>query len=719
MIDLEADVVVMGAGPAGVCAAVAAARLGSKVILAGDRPVLGGNSSSEIRVWTRGATGAGNIFAEEMGTWGDFKMRNLYTNALGNPVLWDEVLLEAVLKEQNLKLLLNTHITDVEMSEDHEIKGVSGFQLSSEKRFRLRGKMFLDCTGDATIGAQAGINYRVGKESRDEYHEEFAPEHQEKSTLGSTIFYYTHIADHKVDFVPPDYAYSLERVEAMLGKGGRIVSETHNGCDYWWFEYGGTLDTIADAQEIALELKRFVMGVWNYIKNSGKYSADNLTLEWIGNIPGKRESRRMMTDYILTQNDILNETEFEDGAFYGGWYLDFHPSAGIFTSEEFCTQIPVKVYSVPLRCLYSSKVKNLVFAGRDIGATHAAFASTRIMNTCALSGQAAGTLASICASYATAPADMDDELIQTVRQTLLKEDMLVLGCRNSDTNDKAKTARITASSVAHGECTNEDGSFKLDDGGYLVIPSSISKIELLFNAPRSIHLEVAYHTSSIPSRMQYGKPQGTIPINLEAGKHWTSISLPEVDNKRFITLKFDSLQGIELITTADSRTGILGGHYDLPDYWFPCFKADVTKLFSAENVANGFSRPYNEPNLWISGSEEAPELLFEWETPQTIRELRLYLNSDLARELTSSRATEWNDHHKFMSRSGMPPQLVKDYAVYAQTAAGWQLIAVENNNWKRHSVVKLDEPIDTTALKFVFISTYGAPRAEVFEIRIY
>ncbi len=720
MIDLEADVVVVGAGPAGVCAAVAAARLGSKVILTGDRPVLGGNSSSEIRVWTRGATGAGNIFAEEMGTWGDFKMRNLYTNVLGNPVLWDEVLLEAVLKEPNLKLLLNTHITNIEMCSENEIKAASGFQLSSEKKFRLRGKMFLDCTGDATLGAQAGVNYRVGKESKEEYHEEFAPGQQEAGTLGNTIFFYTRKVDHKVDFIAPDYAYTLERVEAMLGKGGRVVSETYNGCDYWWFEYGGTLDTIGDAQEIALELKRFVFGVWNYIKNSGKYSAENLTLEWVGNMPGKRESRRMITDYVLTQNDILNGTQFNDGAFFGGWYLDFHPSEGIFTAEEFCTQIPVNIYDIPLRCLYSSKVKNLVFGGRDIGTTHAAFASTRIMNTCALSGQAAGTLASVCASHNTTPANMDDALVQTIRQTLIREDMLVLNCRNSDEKDMARSAKITASSVAHGRCDKEDGAFKLDEGGYLVVPSNIGgTIELLFNASYSSHLEVAYHTNYIPSRMHYGKPEGVVPIDLQSGKHWVTVTLPQVDNECFITLKFDSLPGVELMTTFDSRTGILGGHHDLPDYWFPCFKADVSRLFAAENVVNGLNRPYGAPNLWASDSEKAPELTLSWVEPQTVREIRLYLNSDLSRELTSSRAAEWNEHHKFMSRSGMPPQLVKDYDVYAQTPQGLKLVASERNNWKRLSVIKLDQPLATNALKFVFLSTYGAKSAEVFEVRIY
>ncbi len=719
ILKLETDVVVIGAGPAGVCAAVSAARLGSKVVLVGNRPVLGGNSSSEIRVWTRGATGGGNLFSEETGVWGDFKLRNLYSNAPGNPVLWDEVLMEGVLSEKNITLLLNTHITDLNMEKDNLINSVFGFQMASEQKYEICGKVFIDCTGDATLGALAQVPFRVGKEARNEYDESFAPSNGEKTTLGDTIFFYSKKTEKKVKFVLPAYAYNLEYIENILGKGGRVVNESFNGCDYWWFEYGGLLDTIKDSQKIALELKRLVFGVWNYIKNSGKFNAEYITLEWVGNIPGKRESRRMITDYILTQNDIMNGSLFSDGAFYGGWYLDFHPSEGIYTEQDNCSQIPVSLYDIPLRCLYNSKVSNLLFAGRDIGATHVAFASTRIMNTCALSGQAAGTLANACIQYSMAPVALDDSKIKKIRQTLLREDMLVLGCKNNDSCDLARSAKITASSVVLGECTEQSGSFSLKDGGFLVVPSSGDTFELLLEANQDCIIHADLYISKVPSRLSQGKKLCTVDIPVSKGAHWTKISLPKYDEEGFFTIVFLPDSNVCVATSEKELTGILGGHSEQVVYWFPCIKLDAEKLYAAENVINGYNRPYNNPNLWISGMEEKPELTLTWEKPQTFKEVRLYLNPDLSKELPSSKANEWADDHKLVSRNGMPTQLVREYEVYIKGSNGWQLVAREKDNWKRLSVLRLEKQVETTELKFVFVSTYGTQSAEVFEIRVY
>ena len=297
---VEAEVVVAGGGPGGICAALAAARLGKKTVLATDRPVLGGNSSSEIRVWTRGATGAGNLYGEEMGIWGELKLRNLYLNQEGNPVFWDNVLLEQVLSEPNLKLYLNTHISGMETDGQGRIAWVSGFQMMTEKELRFEGAYYIDATGDGSLGAMAGLPYRMGKESRDTYGESFAPVEEERTTFGSTLFFFTKREDHPVSYIAPDYAYPRETIEELLGKGGRIANEKMDGCDYWWFETGGMADTIREAQEIGLELKRFTAGVWDYIKNSGRYDADCLTLSWEGNMPGKRESRRFITKKILT-----------------------------------------------------------------------------------------------------------------------------------------------------------------------------------------------------------------------------------------------------------------------------------------------------------------------------------------------------------------------------------------------------------------------------------
>lgn len=276
MQTMRTQLAVIGGGPAGVCAAIAAARHGIQTMLVTDRPVLGGNSSSEIRVWTRGATGAGNLWAEEMGVWGELKLENLYRNSDANPVFWDETLLDAVLREKNLTLLLNTEIYEVEL-DGGRVAALRGVQQSSEWQFHIEADYFIDATGDGTVSAKAGVPFSVGNGNHE--------------TLGNSILYYTRREDHPVSFIAPDYAYDMSHIEKILGCGGRIINERMSGSDCWWFEYGGLRDTISNAQDIALELRRLVLGVWNYVKNSGKFDADCYTLDWIGSIPGKRESR--------------------------------------------------------------------------------------------------------------------------------------------------------------------------------------------------------------------------------------------------------------------------------------------------------------------------------------------------------------------------------------------------------------------------------------------
>ena len=277
---LQSRILVIGGGPAGICAAIAAAREGADTILINNRPVLGGNSSSEVRVWTRGATGGGSLFAEEMGIWGELKLRNLYANPEGNPVFWDETLLDGIYREKGIRLLENTQMVGVEMDEDR-VTAIEAVQLGTEKHFRIQAEVYVDATGDGSLGQLAGIPFIQGREAASEYGEKLAPEVREKETLGNTLFFFTGRSEEPVRYVAPEYALSIEEVETLLGKGGRLVNEEMNGCDYWWFELGGREDTIGDNQEITRRLRSLSAGVWNYIKNSGKFQADHLTLRVI------------------------------------------------------------------------------------------------------------------------------------------------------------------------------------------------------------------------------------------------------------------------------------------------------------------------------------------------------------------------------------------------------------------------------------------------------
>lgn len=720
---LGTEIAVIGAGPAGVCAAVTAARIGRKVVLVGDRPVIGGNSSSEIRVWTRGATGGGSLYAEETGVWGDLKLRNLFLNREGNPVLWDDVLLEQVLANKNISLLLNTHITNLNLNGQCTVQSVSGFQLGTEKFYEIHADYFIDCTGDGTLGALARLPFTKGRESQSDYQESLAPEKADSQTLGNSILFFSKKLENPVTYHAPSFVYDLKYIENLIDRGGRVVNETMNGSDCWWFEYGGAVDTITDAQDIAFELKRLALGVWNYIKNSGKFDADHLTLEWIGNIPGKRESRRMVTDYVLTQNDIVNGTNFSDASFYGGWYLDFHPSDGIYTEEDFCSQIPVGVYQIPLRCLYNSSVKNLLFAGRDIGTTHAAFASTRIMDTCALSGQAAATLASACLDNRVSPSDLSQNQIFKIRQKLLRMDMFLPGYQNEDENDIARKAFVNASSVIRGCLEEETGCFSLKSGGYLVIPSSLKNVELRIRSEKNTTAEYTAYASSLPSSLLAGcKKLAVSQLQIDQGDKWVPISLPERKQPCFIILALKSNEHLEIVTTDVQLTGVLGGRSDQAEHWYPCLHAETGNIYGPENLTNGYSRPWKHPNVWVSSPEDTrPEITLSWKNQQTVGSVELFFNPDLSLELNSSRAASWSPHHKFSPRTQMPPQLVKSFQILgkADTKAEYKMLAEYTENWQRKVTIKLQKPVMIQELKVVILSTYGAKSSEVFEIRVY
>ena len=212
---MKFDVAVIGAGPAGISAALSSARNGSRTVLCTDRPVLGGNSSSEIRVWTRGATGGGNLFSEEMGTFGRLKLRNLAENPDGNVLYWDEILLDSALNEKNLTLYLNLPITEIKTDNSHVITSVSGTQLSSGKRIEIEADRYIDATGDGEIAYLAGCPFMSGTESRYVFGESMAGESDTKDKLCSSLLWQTKLLDHPVPYTPPSYAYSLSEVENM------------------------------------------------------------------------------------------------------------------------------------------------------------------------------------------------------------------------------------------------------------------------------------------------------------------------------------------------------------------------------------------------------------------------------------------------------------------------------------------------------------------------
>ncbi len=442
---LEADVVVAGGGMAGVCAAIAAARNGASVVLLQDRPVLGGNASSEIRLHVIGADCSGSrrdTDARETGIIEEIRLEDAVRNPQRSASMYDLLLYEWVRRERNITPLLNTHCCGVEMAPGNRIGSVVASRYGTEDLLTIRGRVFIDCTGDGRLGAEAGAEFRMGREGRDQFNESLAPPKADNKTLGSSILFVTRQHDHPMPFIAPDW---IHRFPSCNDLPHRRHGQWEFG--YWWVEWGGELDTIKDNERIRDELLAAALGVWDHIKNSGRHpESENWALEWIGFVPGKRESRRFLGDHLLTQQELERGDVFEDGVAYGGWPIDLHPPAGIYSKEPPFSHVKVPLYNIPLRCLYSRNVANLLFAGRNISASHVAFGSTRVMATCGVMGQAAGTAAALCVRHDATPHELGRSAIKDLQQQLLKDDAYIIGVTNTDPDDLAHSATVRASS---------------------------------------------------------------------------------------------------------------------------------------------------------------------------------------------------------------------------------------------------------------------------------
>ena len=279
MKQIQSEIIVIGGGLAGICAAIAAAREGKQVVLIQNRGVLGGNSSSEIRVWVCGATKHGvNRYARETGIMGELFLENQFRNPQGNVFQWNLLLLEKVKEEQNIQLYLNTEVIDVTV-EGHTITSVIARTQGAENTYQFLGEYFIDCTGDGIVGEGAKAEFHMGRESREMYDESLAPEVADDRMLGSTLLFYTKDTGEKTKFIAPSFAKKITDTTIIKN---RTLNPTDNGCAYWWIEWGGELDTIHDNEKIRDELLSVVYGIWDHIKNSGEYEADTLDLEWIG-----------------------------------------------------------------------------------------------------------------------------------------------------------------------------------------------------------------------------------------------------------------------------------------------------------------------------------------------------------------------------------------------------------------------------------------------------
>lgn len=467
----EYDVVVIGGGMSGICAALAAARHGARTALVHDRHVLGGNASSEIRMHICGASeNLAKPDLEESGILHEIMLDNKSRNDYYNFSIWDMVLFSTVKRQKNLTVYLSTAMESCEMGKGSTIRSIDAYQLTTETHWKISGKVFIDCTGNATLGYYAEAEFRTGSEGRDEFGEPDAPGQPNKERMGNTLLFKAVDRGHPVAFKKPDFARTFTEEElkyrthsAVHGaqiKGEvdkayvRMTSFSTSSVDYgyWWIELPGETDDIIDEYEqIRDELVSCIYGIWDHLKNGGDHGAENYDLEWVGMLPGSREGRRLIGDYILNENDILSNRQFEDAVAYGGWPMDIHTAKGLYDFDE----LPSRVisfdgaYTIPYRSYYSKNISNLMMAGRDISASKMAMGSTRVMGTCAVGGQAVGTAAALCIKYDCDPRGAQEHM-RELQQMLLKDDAYIPGIWNEDPKDLARRAKVTATSAREG-----------------------------------------------------------------------------------------------------------------------------------------------------------------------------------------------------------------------------------------------------------------------------
>ncbi|WP_420151187.1 FAD-dependent oxidoreductase [Spirosoma sp.] len=741
----DADLIVVGGGLSGVCCAITAARAGIRVILVQDRPVLGGNSSSEVRLWVLGATshmGNNNRWAREGGVIDELLLENLYRNPEGNPLILDTILLEKVVLESNITLLLNTAVYEVEKLGSDTISGLKAFCSQNSTVYDLVAPLFCDASGDGIVGFQSGAAFRMGAESQEEFSEKFAPTAEYGELLGHSLYFYTKDTGRPVRFVPP--AYALDDI-TKIPRYRRFNAQEY-GCQLWWIEYGGRLDTVHDTEAIKWELWKVVYGVWNYIKNSGQFpEAETMTLEWVGQIPGKRESRRFEGDYMLRQQDIVEQRTHPDAVAFGGWSIDLHPADGIFSEKPGCNQWHSKgIYQIPYRCLYSHNISNLFLAGRIISASHVAFGSSRVMATGAHVAQAVGMAATLCTQENLLPRDLTEpERIQRLQQELLKTGQHIPGLHLADNQDLVQKAQLTASSEFILTELPPDGPLlKLSQSAAQMLPlstGSIPQLTAFVMADRDTTLTVELRRSSKPFNHTPDVTLETKEILLKKGKQEVTLAFESsLEEPQYVFVTFLKNEHIQLQYSQLRVTGVLSvfnkinpavSNYgkqeptedigvDTFEFWCPERRpagqnialriAPGIQLFQAENIRNGIQRPMYQPNAWVAERNDSnPTLTLTWPDKQRISQVILSFDTDF--------------DHPLESVIMIHPETVSPFCAYEFILCNDQQerIAHQTDNHQTRSTIRFPEPIETNSLTIHVKPQPGQAPAALMEVRCY
>jgi len=737
---LSFDLTVVGGGVAGIAAAIAAARNGLKVALINDRSVPGGNGSSEIGVPISGACHQNHnaaIYAKEGGIVEEIRMRKqrlMAEGGWGMDACWDAVYFDMLYAEKNLSLFLNTLATGVETKGDR-ITGVYARHLTSEEEYLFQSDLFVDATGNGAIAAFAGAEYRHGREAKSEFGEYWAPDVADRKTMGNTFIFKVRRADHPVKFTAPSYAYDITKMEFFkwidIKENFRRIGP--HGFD-WTFEFGGQLDIIKDAEDIDKELRCLTMGIWDYVKNSGRYpDAENMVLVRINCKSGSRESRRVIGDYILTENDIEQKKDYPDAALIGGWPMDVHAPLGIYDPAPASNFIPVTgIYNIPLRCLYSKNVPNLLLAGRDASFSHIALGSTRVIATCTCMGQAVGTAAVLCKKYGKLPRAIAAEHMDELRDMLFWDDQSILHRPDSTLIGWSASAD---SELAY-ENTEADGELPLERDLGLSLMLTEDRIDSLRLKARVVKdtvlkykvLHGEHPETYLPSSLV---TQGELSLSLLDGWFTLELNVPRGKDGK-VYLVFEANPYVTFYTATYQPIGAVTHRYHTPKS-HDCMDHDSIPLphgnvggyiaidrtyeehknilftdiiptqhpYSAQSAVNGYSRPYFTPNLW-QPTRLGDSLTLTAEIPCAVDEISIIFNTDLSTDSFGNK---------------LPDCIAETYVLSVTDKDGkTELVRIEDNFLRRrvHKVGKRD----VAEIKITLEKSTGKALPGIYAVKI-
>ena len=762
------DLVVVGGGISGLSAAISAARNGMKVALVHNRAMFGGNSSSEVKLYPENNSGF-DPWIKEGGIHDEIhveeRVRNhgYYREGTMNSK-WDLVLYEWVYREKNITTYLNTHMVRPVMNDDSTIESVYCIQLGTNKDCLLNAPLFIDASGDGNLGYLSGADTYWGRESKDAFNEPLAPKESDDHVMGNTLFFTARDTGKPIPFKRPDWAAEFKSEDELYARGHdyRGPEDTAMDGGYWWIEIGAPYNPISDMNKARHEGLRQLLGVWDHIKNKGDHGAENYGLEFAGFWPYKRASHRIRGDYILTQFDVQNPKQLDDAVAYGVWHMDVHVQGGILARHK----VPVMwgdfqtlgtmVYGIPLRSLYSQNVHNLMMAGRPISGSYLAFASTRVLSTGSICGQAVGVAASLAKKYNALPKEIAKNHASECQQLILRQDGHIPGVENKDPNDLARKASIKASSDSPMIFPDAEAERELTIPHAQLFPVSeekLDKVELFLRSDRKQPTRIRLGLRSAPSVWDFRSEEdlavahATIPAGYEG---WVPFELnTKVKGGELYYIYCDKQENIywKLFHDSDEtysqvpigttpaiqpvkpprskQSEAFRETYppttlaDLPGTgkngrWKPLTGGQSLSIkiqpkshpFKAQNVAFGTNRPDQWTNIWISDPTDTfpVNLDFRWSEKQHFNTVQITFDT--------------NQNYRVTKPLYRYPECVKDYELQYKSGGRWISLLQVEDNYMRRRVHQFDR-ITADELRLNIFSTNGSPNARVYEVRVY